>query len=103
MFGFFDRCCVVSERGSAVHLGGILMRVGSDDVDQRRLLMRRSGPTVGTTGIEVPGRRRAMRVVRARKRLVGTQLGQRDRSSGSGDSCDQVGVAPAKFVGSRAR
>jgi len=79
---FCRRGCIVNQRRGAMCLCGILVCVATDDVGQRRLLVGRRRPKMGMTGVEMPGRRRPMGVLRAIKRLIGTQLSLLDRLRG---------------------
>ena len=82
-------------------LCGILMCVGTHDVGQRRLLVGRRRPKMGMTGVEMPGRRGPMGILRAIERLIGTQLSLLDRLWGRQNARRQFGGSHAKLVSAR--
>ena len=69
------------QRRGAMCFCGILVCVGTDDVGQRRLFVDRRRPKMSMTGVDVPGRRGPVGVLRAIKRLIGPQLSLFDRLS----------------------
>jgi hypothetical protein len=82
-------------------LCGILMCVGTDNVTQRRLLVGRRRPKMGMTGVDMPGCRGPMGILRAIKRLIGTPLSLFDRLRGWQNARRQFGGSRAKLVSAR--
>jgi hypothetical protein len=91
----------VNLRRSAMCLCGVLMRVGTDDVGQGRLLVGRRRPKMGVTGVEMPGRRGPMGILRAIESLIGTKSSLFNRLWGRENARCQFGGSHAKLVSAR--
>jgi hypothetical protein len=82
-------------------LCGVLVCVGTDDVGQGRLFVGRRRPKMGMTGVEMPGRRGPMGILRAIERLISTKLSLFNRLWGRPNARRQFGGSHAKLVSAR--
>jgi hypothetical protein len=75
--------------------------VGTDDVGQGRLFVGRRRPKMGMTGVEMPGRRGPMGILRAIERLISAKLSLFNRLWGRKNARRQFGGSHAKLVSAR--